>query len=216
MPVTSMIQFTAVKVLMTKYTEEVNQRMKKNSSEFSASFSDEDFFSGIPDFPYRKEVIKSVRLYGEMHRFIPAWLATVTSPDRMAEVPVRHYARTRGASKYGITRTFRVIVDLLAVYFFLRFRARPGHFFGVLGLIVMAAGVAVLAYLLGLKIAGYSIGNRPLLLLGFFFVMGGVQLLTTGVLAEIVIRVYFDGRLAKAYHATERAALPQDEGWHGA
>jgi glycosyltransferase involved in cell wall biosynthesis len=165
---------------------------------------------------FRAPVLREIRLFGEMHRFIPAWLATVTSPDRMAEVPVRHRGRQRGASKYGISRTFRVIVDLLAVYFFLRFRARPGHFFGVLGLLVMAAGAGILAYLLGLKIAGYSIGNRPLLLLGFFFVMGGVQLLTTGVLAEIVIRVYFDGRLAKAYHATERAALPPEVGWYQA
>jgi glycosyltransferase involved in cell wall biosynthesis len=163
---------------------------------------------------FRAPVLREIRLFGEMHRFIPAWLATVTSPERMAEVPVRHRGRERGASKYGISRTFRVIVDLLAVYFFLRFRARPGHFFGVLGLLVVAAGVAILAYLLGLKVAGYSIGNRPLLLLGFFFVMGGVQLLTTGVLAEIVIRVYFDGRLAKAYHASERPALPPEVGWH--
>lgn len=163
---------------------------------------------------FRAPVLREIRLFGEMHRFIPAWLATVTSPDRMAEVPVRHRGRERGTSKYGITRTFRVIVDLLAVYFFLRFRARPGHFFGVLGLLVMAAGMAVLAYLLGLKLFGESIGGRPLLLLGFFFVMGGVQLLTTGVLAEIVIRVYFDGRLAKAYHASERTAPAAEEGWH--
>ncbi len=165
---------------------------------------------------FRAGVLREIRLFGEMHRFIPAWLATVTSPERMAEIPVRHRGRERGASKYGISRTFRVIVDLLAVYFFLRFRARPGHFFGVLGLLVMAAGVLILTYLLGLKIAGYSIGNRPLLLLGFFFVMGGVQLLTTGVLAEIVIRVYFDGRLAKAYHATEHAPLPPEAGWYQA
>ncbi len=109
-----------------------------------------------------------------------------------------------------------MIVDLLAVYFFLRFRARPGHFFGVLGLLVIGAGAAILSYLLVLKLVGENIGNRPLLLLGFFFVMGGVQLLTTGVLAEIVIRVYFDGRLAKAYHATERPALDPDAGWHEA
>ncbi len=165
---------------------------------------------------FRASVLREIRLFGEMHRFIPAWLATVTSAERMAEVPVRHRGRERGTSKYGISRTFRVMVDLLAVYFFLRFRARPGHFFGVLGLSVLAAGVAILAYLLGLKIAGYSIGNRPLLLLGFFFVMGGVQLLTTGVLAEIVIRVYFDGRLAKSYHATERPALPPEAGWYQA
>jgi glycosyltransferase involved in cell wall biosynthesis len=165
---------------------------------------------------FRAPVLREIRLFGEMHRFIPAWLATVTSPQRMAEVPVRHRGRERGASKYGISRTLRVMVDLLAVYFFLRFRARPGHFFGVLGLLVMTAGAAILAYLLGLKIAGTSIGNRPLLLLGFFFVMGGVQLLTTGVLAEIVIRVYFDGRLAKAYHATERPEVPDEAGWHQA
>ncbi len=163
---------------------------------------------------FRAPVLREIRLFGEMHRFIPAWLATVTSPERMAEVPVHHRGRERGASKYGISRTFRVMVDLLAVYFFLRFRARPSHFFGVLGLLVLAAGAAILAYLLGLELTGASIGNRPLLLLGFFFVMGGVQLLTTGVLAEIVIRVYFDGRLAKAYHATERPEVPADAGWH--
>jgi glycosyltransferase involved in cell wall biosynthesis len=165
---------------------------------------------------FRAPVLREIRLFGEMHRFIPAWLATVTSPDRMAEVPVRHRSRERGASKYGISRTFRVIVDLLAVYFFLRFRARPGHFFGVLGLLVMSAGALVLAYLLALKLFGESVGNRPLLLLGFFFVMGGVQLLTTGVLAEIVIRVYFDGRLAKAYHSTTEGAPGPDAAWHRA
>jgi glycosyltransferase involved in cell wall biosynthesis len=164
---------------------------------------------------FRTSVLREIRLFGEMHRFIPAWLATVTSPERMAEVPVRHYGRARGASKYGISRTFRVVVDLLAVYFFLRFRARPGHFFGVLGLGVSSVGIAILLYMLGLKIAGESIGGRPLLLLGFFFVMGGIQLLTTGVLAEIVIRVYFDGRLAKSYQASERAAPPPEAGWHG-
>jgi len=165
---------------------------------------------------FRAPVLREIRLFGEMHRFIPAWLATVTSPARMAEVPVRHRGRERGTSKYGLSRTLRVVVDLLAVYFFLRFRARPGHFFGVLGLLIIAAGFAILAYLLGLKLAGESIGGRPLLLLGFFFVMGGVQLLTTGVLAEIVIRVYFDGRLAKAYHATDKPSLPPDAGWHEA
>jgi glycosyltransferase involved in cell wall biosynthesis len=165
---------------------------------------------------FRAPVLREVRLFGEMHRFIPAWLATVTSAERMAELKVRHKSRERGTSKYGISRTFRVIVDLLAVYFFLRFRARPGHFFGVLGLSVLAAGVLVLTYLLGLKLAGESVGGRPLLLLGFFFVMGGVQLLTTGVLAEIVIRVYFDGRLAKAYHATDRATPEPDASWHRA
>jgi len=83
---------------------------------------------------YRASVLKRVRLYGEMHRFIPAWMATVTSPARMSELAVSHHPRTAGESKYGISRTLRVVLDLLAVNFFLRFAGRPGHFFGGVGL----------------------------------------------------------------------------------
>ena len=82
---------------------------------------------------YRAAMIKKIRLFGEMHRFIPVWAATVTSP-RIGETVVGHQARVAGESKYGISRTFRVLLDLLAMYFFLRYRARPGHFFGSIGL----------------------------------------------------------------------------------
>jgi len=158
---------------------------------------------------YRASVLKQIRLYGEMHRFIPAWLATVTSPERMAEEPVRHHARTRGSSKYGLSRTFRVLVDLLAVHFFLNYGSRPGHFFGGVGLAVMGVGAAMLAYLGALKIGGESIGGRPLLLLGFFCVLGGLQFLTTGVIAELLIRIYFEGGHAAPYH--QLAAPPADD-----
>jgi len=164
---------------------------------------------------FRGDVLRQVRLYGEMHRFIPAWLATVTAPERMAEEPVRHHARQRGQSKYGLSRTFRVLVDLLAVHFFLRFGARPGHFFGGIGLAVAGAGGAILGYLLLLKLLGESVGTRPLLSLGFFGLMGGLQFITTGVLAELMIRVYFDGRHAQPYHARPMATLAANEGWHG-
>jgi glycosyltransferase involved in cell wall biosynthesis len=163
---------------------------------------------------FRAPVLKQVRLYGEMHRFIPAWLATVTSPDRMAEEPVRHHGRVHGRSKYGLSRTFRVLVDLIAVFFFLNFRARPGHFFGVLGLGVLSVGAAILAYLLALKIAGESIGGRPLLSLGFFCVIGGLQFLTTGVLAELLVRIYFEGHHAQTYNAAPQLPLGPDQGWH--
>jgi hypothetical protein len=160
--------------------------------------------------------VRVVRLYGELHRFIPAWLATVTSPDRMAEVPVSHHGRTRGKSKYGLSRTFRVIIDLLAVYFFLRYRARPGHFFGSIGLTVLTVGVGILGYLGVLKLLGESVGGRPLLSLGFFCVIGGVQLLTTGVLAELLIRIYYEGGRARPYHAAPGSPLREDAGWHTA
>ena len=162
---------------------------------------------------FRGSVVRQVRLYGEMHRFIPAWMATVTSPDRMAEEPVRHHPRTRGQSKYGISRTLRVLVDLLAVHFFMNFRARPGHLFGGLGLLVLGIGGAILAYLATLKVMGQDIGDRPMLLLGFFCVVGGLQFLTTGIVAELLIRIYFSGE-ARPYHAAARPELHADAGWH--
>lgn len=155
---------------------------------------------------YRASVIREVRLYGEMHRFIPAWMATVTSPDRMAEVPVRHHPRRHGQSKYGLSRTFRVIVDLLAVHFFLHYGSRPGHFFGSLGLAIGAVGTAILGYLGVLKLLGENVGGRPLLILGFFALIAGLQFLTTGVLAELLIRIYFDGTHARAYRTTDDAS----------
>lgn len=157
---------------------------------------------------FRASVLKQVRLYGEMHRFIPAWLATVTAPERMAEEAVQHHPRLRGQSKYGLSRSLRVVVDLLAVFFFLRFGTRPGHFFGVLGLAVMMVGMGLLGYLGVLKLLGESIGGRPLLLLGFFSLLGGLQFLTTGVLAELLMRVYFEGRQVRPY----QRALPERQG----
>ena len=164
---------------------------------------------------FRAPVLRSIRLYGEMHRFIPAWLATVTAPERMAEEPVQHHPRRLGESKYGLSRTFRVLVDLLAVHFFLRFGTRPGHFFGGLGLAVGAVGAAILGYLAVLKLGGEPVGGRPLLSLGFFLLMGGLQFLTTGVLAELLMRVYYGEGQARSYHLLPQAAPADGEGWHG-
>jgi hypothetical protein len=163
---------------------------------------------------FRASVLRQVRLYGEMHRFIPAWLATVTSPQRMAEVPVSHFPRTKGQSKYGLSRTFRVLLDLLSIHYFLRFGSRPGHFFGGLGSIVTGIGLLILTYLGILKFLGESIGNRPLMFLGFFAVVSGLQLLTTGVIAEILMRTYYDAGKFNSYHTLHTSNLKTNEGWH--
>jgi glycosyltransferase involved in cell wall biosynthesis len=144
---------------------------------------------------YRASVIKQVRLYGEMHRFIPVWVAMVTSPSRIGEMPVGHQARQFGESKYGISRTFRVVLDLLTAFFFLRYRARPGHFFGSIGLALGMVGGAMLSWLAVAKfILGENIGNRPMLLTGVLLMMFSMQFLTTGVVAEILTRIFYQSR----------------------
>ncbi len=164
---------------------------------------------------YRTALIRTVRLYGEMHRFIPAWVATSTRPDRIREEIVMHHPREKGSSKYGISRTFRVILDLLAMFFFLRFSARPGHFFGVLGPITGALGSVALGYLLVLKLLGEDIGTRPLLLTGVLLVLMSVQFISTGIQSESITRIYYSSKEGKSYlfrYGTS-GELPEDEGW---
>ena len=139
---------------------------------------------------YRASVIKQVRLMGEMHRFIPAWMASVTDPSRIGEIDVNHRARQFGTSKYGISRTIRVVLDLLSVVFFMKFRARPGHFFGSLGLLVGAMGTAMLGTVFVSKYGmGRDIGTRPMLLLGVTALLSSLQLICFGVMSEMLSRV---------------------------
>ena len=137
----------------------------------------------------RREVLEGLDLRGEMHRFIPLWVASLTHPSRISEIPVNHRARISGTSKYGISRTPRVILDLLAAWFFLRFRERPGHFFGVAGLITGGLGCISLTYLFALKLFGADIANRPLLITGVLLALVGLQLITTGLVAEMLTRL---------------------------
>ena len=153
---------------------------------------------------YRAEVIKRVRLFGEMHRFIPVWVAGVTSPRRIGETVVTHHPRRHGTSKYGLSRTFRVIVDLLTVFFFLRFRARPGHFFGSIGLVFGALGTAGMIWLGFVKFGlGEPIGGRPLLIISVLCLVMSVQMLTTAVLSELLARTFFESAGREAYHILE-------------
>jgi glycosyltransferase involved in cell wall biosynthesis len=149
---------------------------------------------------YRAQVIKNVRLYGEMHRFIPAWMAAHTATSRIKEEVVVHSPRQFGVSKYGLSRTFRVIMDLLSVYFFIRFRARPGHYFGGIALAFGGIGFIGMSYLFILKIFfGENIGTRPLLVVSVLLIVMAVQFLTTGVLSELIARTYFESGQARSY-----------------
>ncbi|MBO1927647.1 glycosyltransferase family 2 protein [Thiomicrorhabdus sp. 6S2-11] len=156
---------------------------------------------------YRASILKSITLYGEMHRFIPAWMATETLPSRIKEEVVTHHARQFGESKYGISRTFRVIIDLLFVFFFMKFRARPSHFFGQIGLGFGALGSLGLAYLGVIKLLGEDIGTRPLLIISVLLMVMSVQFLLSGILAEMISRTYYSASDRKPYSIRNKKNL---------
>ena len=151
---------------------------------------------------YRSELVADLNLYGELHRFLPA-LAFIEGA-RIAEIPVRHHARRFGQSKYGIWRTFRVLMDLLTISFMKKFLTRPMHVFGLLGMISMVLGTGLGVYLTFLKLGfGQSIGNRPLLILAVVLLLTGVQLFCFGLLGEVMMRTYHESQGRPIYRVRE-------------
>jgi len=151
---------------------------------------------------YRGELAADLNLYGELHRFLPA-LAFIEGA-RISEVPVRHHARRYGKSKYGIWRTFRVLMDLLTITFMKKFLTRPMHVFGLLGMISMLLGMGLGVYLTILKLGlGQIIGNRPLLILAVVLLLAGVQLFSFGLLAELLMRTYHESQGKPIYRVRE-------------
>ena len=151
---------------------------------------------------YRADVVKNINLYGELHRFIPAMASGYGV--RVAEVPVNHRAREHGQSKYGISRTFRVLLDLMTVYFLLGYSTRPIHVFGGVGLISFGLGVLIGLYLTFVKFAlGQDIGTRPLLLLAVLLILLGVQMIAMGLLGELIIRTYYESTGKSIYYVRE-------------
>jgi len=151
---------------------------------------------------YRAELVRDMNLYGELHRFLPA-LAFIEGA-RITEVPVNHHARQFGSSKYGLGRTFRVVMDLLTVYFMKRFLTKPMYVFGLMGIVSMIGGFLLGGYLTFLKIAlGQSIGDRPLLILAIVLLLAGIQLFCFGLLAELLMRTYHESQNRPIYRVRE-------------
>jgi len=165
---------------------------------------------------FRVEVVRELRLYGEMHRFIPELAST--AGFTMAEVPVNHRPRTAGSSKYGLSRTLRVVLDLLTILFLRRYSARPMHLFGGLGILSGTIGFLMAFYLAWIKIwagikdgaEGYrsvQIGDRPLLMLSVLLIILGVQFLLMGLLAELIVRTYHESQGKPTYYV-RKTILP--------
>ena len=151
---------------------------------------------------FRAEVVKPLRLYGELHRFLPALASEMGV--RFAEQPVNHRARVHGRSNYGISRTIRVLLDLMTVKFLLSYSTRPVQIFGLLGIAMALVGSVILAYLGYVKLFGEAaaaarVGDRPSLLLAILLVFTGAQLLTLGLLAELQARTYHESQNKPVY-----------------
>ena len=152
---------------------------------------------------YRREVIQRVRLYGEMHRFIPIYSSWEGA--RLIEVPVSHRPRMHGKSKYGLERTFKVLLDLIVIVFIGRYMAKPIYFFGGFGLINVVMSILTFVWAVYLKIfAEKSFISTPLPLVCVMFMMTGILCLLMGILAEILMRTYFEAQGKRAYHIDTR------------
>lgn len=152
---------------------------------------------------YRAEVVKNLPLYGEMHRFIPA-LADLYGA-RIGELEVRHHPRRAGVSKYTISRTFRVVMDLLSVTFFKRFTTRPMHLFGLWGGVLFLSGFAIDFWLAMEKLfLGAHLADRPLLLMGTLLILVGVMLFGQGLVLEVMARTYYESQGKSVYTIRER------------
>ena len=147
---------------------------------------------------FRRDVAKGLKLYGEMHRFIPALAGDMGA--RIAELPVTHHARKHGTSKYGLARTLWVVLDLLTVKFMSSYATRPSHLFGFLGLIAVLVGGGITT-VLGIQrlLFDVQLANRPILLLGILLLVTGVQLMTTGLIAELLSRTYHESQEKPVY-----------------
>jgi glycosyltransferase involved in cell wall biosynthesis len=146
---------------------------------------------------FKSDCAKSLGLYGELHRFIPV-LARLQGA-RITQMNVNHRTRIHGKSKYGINRFFKVISDLLLMLFFKKYLQKPMHLFGTLGIIILFAGIVINIYLVILKILGQDIWGKPLLLLGIMLTLGGIQIITIGILAELMMRTYYESQQKKPY-----------------
>lgn len=146
---------------------------------------------------FRSEIARKLDLYGELHRFIP--ILSAMNGARFEEVGVRHRAREHGTSKYGIGRTLRVVSDLMLMLFFMKYRQRPMHLFGSIGIGLFLMGGLIEAYLLLQKMFGEDIGGRPLFYIGILMLIMSVQFITAGFLSELIMRTYFESQNKKPY-----------------
>ena len=158
---------------------------------------------------FRKEIVEDIKLYGELHRFLPV-LANIEGA-KIKEIKVNHRSRKYGSSKYGIDRTFRVLMDLLTVWFMTKFLTRPMYGFGFVGIISILVSLGMTSYLFIIKLLGNDIGNRPMLMFALILGIAGVQLFSFGLLGELLIRTYHESQNRPIYRVRKIQSTYNDK-----
>ncbi len=157
---------------------------------------------------FTRETAKELNLYGELHRFIT--LIAHVEGARITEVKVKHHSRKFGESKYGLGRTFKVINDLLLILFQRKYLQKPIYLFGNIGLLFFVSGIFINIYLLIVKLLGNDIGNRPLLILGMLLILVGIQLFTIGIVADLLMRTYYESQDKKPYNIRKITSIENE------
>ena len=157
---------------------------------------------------FKKEIVDDIKLYGELHRFLPV-LANIEGA-KIKEIKVNHRSRKYGSSKYGIDRTFRVLMDLLTVWFMTKFLTRPMYGFGFFGIISILLSLGMTSYLFIIKLLGNDIGNRPMLMFALILGIAGVQLFSFGLLGELLIRTYHESQNRPIYRVRKIQSTTND------
>ena len=150
---------------------------------------------------FKREIINDIKLYGELHRFLP--VLADNEGAKIKEIKVNHRSRKYGSSKYGIDRTFRVLMDLLTVWFMNKFLTRPMYVFGFIGIISILSSLLISSYLIIVKIFGEDIGSRPLLIFALILGIAGIQLFSFGLLGELLMRTYHESQGRPIYRIRE-------------
>ena len=157
---------------------------------------------------FKKEIVEDIKLYGELHRFLPV-LANIEGA-KIKEIKVNHRSRKYGSSKYGIDRTFRVLMDLLTVWFMTKFLTRPMYGFGFFGIVSILISFGMTSYLFIIKLLGNDIGNRPMLTFALILGIAGVQLFSFGLLGELLIRTYHESQNRPIYRVRKIQSTSHD------
>ncbi|MFA5327573.1 MAG: glycosyltransferase family 2 protein [Prolixibacteraceae bacterium] len=146
---------------------------------------------------FKRQMVKDIPLYGELHRFIA--ILAIYEGAKVKQIDVKHYPRTNGVSKYGLSRTFKVLSDLVLLQFYRKYAQKPMYYFGKFGFLLTISGTLILFYLLIIKILGHDIWGKPLIFLGVLLLLAGLQVITSGIILDYIMRTYFESQNKKPY-----------------